>query len=108
MGDASDKVLTLRPVTFQYKEAEEDGSNPIQYGLIAEEVEKVMPDLVVYNDQGQPETLAYQTLAPLLLNELQKEHKQLQNEHKQIEQLQAEVAELRELIELKRIRADGK
>ena len=88
MGDASDKVLALRPVTFQYKEAEEDGSKPIQYGLIAEEVEKVMPDLVVYNDKGQPETVAYQTLAPLLLNELQKEHKQ-------IERMQAEIDELR-------------
>lgn len=88
MGDASDKVLALRPVTFQYKEAEEDGSKPIQYGLIAEEVEKVMPDLVVYNDQGQPETVAYQTLAPLLLNELQKEHAQ-------IERMQAEIDELR-------------
>ena len=88
MGDASDKVLELRPVTFQYKEAEEDGSKPIQYGLIAEDVEKVIPALVVYNDKGQPETVAYQMLAPLLLNELQKEHKQIQ-------QLQAEVAELR-------------
>ena len=88
MGDASDKLLALRPVTFQYKEAEEDGSKPVQYGLIAEEVEKVMPGLVVYNDKGQPETVAYQTLAPLLLNELQKEHAQ-------IDQLQAVVAELR-------------
>jgi hypothetical protein len=83
-----DKVLALRPVAFQYKDAEEDGSKPVQYGLIAEEVQKVMPDLVVYNDKGQPETVAYQMLAPLLLNELQKEHKQ-------IEQLQAQVAELR-------------
>jgi Chaperone of endosialidase len=109
MGDASDKLFALRPVTFQYKEAEEDGSKPVQYGLIAEEVDKVMPDLVVYNEQGQPETVAYQTPAPLLLNELQKAHKQmeqehselqkeqneLQKEHMQIEQMQAEINELR-------------
>ena len=43
-------------------------------GLIAEEGEKVMPELVIYNDKGQPETVAYQALAPLLLNELLRKH----------------------------------
>ena len=62
----------------------------MQYGLIAEEVETVMPELVVYNDKAQPETVAYQTLVPLLLNELQKEHKQ-------VERMQAEIDELRKV-----------
>lgn len=88
MGDASDRLLALRPVTFHYKKADENGQKPEQYGLIAEEVAKVMPELVVYNKNGQPETVAYQTLAPLLLNELQREHGQ-------VVALQAEVAELR-------------
>ena len=90
MGDASDRLLALRPVTFRYKRADENGQKPEQYGLIAEEVAKVMPELVVYNQKGQPETVAYQTLAPLLLNELQREHGQ-------VVALQAEVAELRRI-----------
>lgn len=90
MGDASDRLLKLRPVTFRYMKADENGQKPEQYGLIAEEVAKVMPELVVYNEKGQPETVAYQTLAPLLLNELQREHRQVAS-------LQAEVAELRSL-----------
>ena len=88
MGNVSDRLLALRPVTFRYKKADENGQKPEQYGLIAEEVAKVMPELVVYNNKGQPETVAYQTLAPLLLNELQREHRQ-------VAALQAEVSELR-------------
>ena len=88
MGDTSDRLLKLRPVTFRYKKADESGQKPEQYGLIAEEVAKVMPELVIYNEKGQPETVAYQTLAPLLLNELQKEHKQM-------ERMQAEIDALR-------------
>ncbi len=90
MGAASDRLLALRPVTFRYKKADENGKKPEQYGLIAEEVAKVMPELVVYNQKGQPETVAYQTLAPLLLNELQREHGQ-------VEALQAQVTELRRI-----------
>jgi hypothetical protein len=92
MGDASDRLLALRPVTFKYKKADENGQKPEQYGLIAEEVAKVMPELVVYNQKGQPETVAYQTLAPLLLNELQREHRE-------VAALQAEVVALRRVTE---------
>ncbi len=97
MGTASERLLKLRPVTFQYKQAEDNGTKPEQYGLIAEEVAKVMPELVVYNEKGQPETVAYQTLTPLLLNELQREHAQiikLQHEHAQIVNMQAQIDEL--------------
>ena len=89
-------------MTCRYKKADENGQKPEQYGLIAEEVAKVMPELVVYNDKGQPVAVAYQTLTPLLLNELQREHPQLQQEHSQLstqgaelEALRAEVADLR-------------
>jgi Chaperone of endosialidase len=88
MGTESARLLKLRPVTFRYKQPDENGSKPEQYGLIAEEVAKVMPELVIYNNKGQPETVAYQTLAPLLLNELQKEHERM-------EQMQAEIDSLR-------------
>lgn len=51
----------------------EDGRKPIQYGLIAEDVAEVFPDLVVFNKDGHPETVKYHLLAPLLRHELQKQ-----------------------------------
>ena len=97
MGDSSDRLLKLHPVTFRYKQPDEKGQKPEQYGLIAEEVAKVMPELVVYNQKGQPETVAYQTLAPLLLNELQREHTQMQLEHSELLALRARLAEVETL-----------
>jgi len=73
MADTSERLMQLRPVTFRYKEPNADGQRPIQYGLIAEEVAAVIPELVVYGKDGQVETVAYHLLTPLLLNELQKE-----------------------------------
>ncbi len=73
MGTVSEKLLQLRPVTFRYKSADETGAHPIQYGLIAEEVAKVAPDLVQYDKAGKPFTVRYHLLTPMLLNELQKE-----------------------------------
>jgi hypothetical protein len=77
MGEASSPIMNLRPVTFRYIEPAPDGSKPIAYGLIAEEVEQVMPDLVVYNDQGTPESVDYGALPSLLLNEYQKQGREL-------------------------------
>jgi len=74
MGTVSEKLLQLRPVTFRYKSTDENGRHPLQYGLIAEEVAKVFPDLVQYDKQGRPFTVYYHLLTPMLLNELQKEH----------------------------------
>ncbi len=78
MARASDNLLSLRPVIFRYKKAFEDGDVPIQYGLIAEEVAEVFPALVVYNEDGEPETIKYHLLATLLLNELQKQRSEFQ------------------------------
>jgi len=74
LGTVSDKLMKLRPVEFRYKEAAEDGTHPLQYGLIAEEVAKVYPDLVQYDKNGKPFTVYYHLLTPLILNDLQKEH----------------------------------
>jgi hypothetical protein len=74
MGDSSSKLFQLRPVTFFYKPQYDDGSHALQYGLIAEEVAKVYPEMAAYEKDGTPYTVKYQLLAPLLLNELQKEH----------------------------------
>jgi len=76
MGDASSGLMRLRPVTFHYKKPYEDGSKPIDYGLIAEEVAEVYPDLAVKGADGQIETVQYQKLVPMLLNELQKQAEQ--------------------------------
>jgi hypothetical protein len=73
MADASSRILQLRPVTYRYKQAYADGSKPIDYGLIAEEVADVYPDMVVRDADGQIQTVQYQKLTPMLLNELQKQ-----------------------------------
>ena len=76
MGDTSSKLLQLRPVNFFYKPGFDDGSHLLQYGLIAEEVAKVYPEMVAYGKDGQVLTVKYQLLAPMLLNELQKQAEQ--------------------------------
>lgn len=92
-GDSAD-ILRLRPVTFRYKQPFTDGKKPLQYGLIAEEVAEVFPELVVNNADGQPETVKYHLLATLLLNELQ----QLVTSHQALERLAAgQAAELEAL-----------
>jgi hypothetical protein len=95
MGDASDPLMQLRPVTFHYKLPDADGSKPLQYGLIAEEVEQVMPDLVIYNKDGTPESVAYQLLPSLLLNEYQKQARELAETKAKLEGMDAELAALK-------------
>ncbi len=92
MGDASDKLMKLRPVTFQYKE---DSDATRQYGLIAEEVEKVYPELVIDDKDGQPEAVEYQVLPAMLLNEVQKERRDSERKSAQIAKLNAQVAEMK-------------
>ena len=70
-------LLALRPVTFRYKKESADGEKPIQFGLIAEEVAEVFPELVAFDQEGQPETVLYSLLTPRLLNELQKQQAEL-------------------------------
>lgn len=74
MGDTSSKLLQLRPVTFFYKPEYDGTHHQLQYGLIAEEVAKVYPEMVADDKNGQPYTVSYQLLAPMLLNEFQKQH----------------------------------
>jgi hypothetical protein len=90
MGTASDVLYSLRPVTFHYR-ANREGSR-LQYGLIAEEVAKVAPDLVVY-ENGVPETVLYRFLAPMLLNEVQELHETVQAQGAEIRRLQQLLAD---------------
>lgn len=68
----SARVQALRPVSFTYKPAFDDGAKQAQYGLIAEEVAAVFPELVVHDADGQVQTVRYHFLAPLLLAEVQR------------------------------------
>jgi hypothetical protein len=97
MADASHKLLQLRPVTYRYKEADDNGANPIEYGLIAEEVAKVYPDLVAHGADGQIETVQYHKLTPMLLNELQNMNKSLQAANQQGESLASQLKAEQEL-----------
>ena len=98
MGEASGRLLDLNPVTFRYREARQDGDVPLEYGLIAEEVAEVFPDLVVFNSEGQPETVKYRLLSSLLLNELQKQHQQLGGQMAEISELKGQLTELSEIV----------
>jgi hypothetical protein len=98
MGDASRGLMDLRPVAFRYKKAAEDGSKPLQYGLIAEEVADVYPDLVVYNKDGQPDAVQYQMLPPMLLNEVQKQYQHARQQDETIRRQQGQVSQQQEQV----------
>ena len=83
MGDASDPLLSLRPVTFQYK-TDIDPSGTPQFGLVAEEVEKISPDLVVHDAANQVYSVRYDAVNAMLLNEFQKQHKVIAEQEKTI------------------------
>jgi hypothetical protein len=86
MGDASKGLLRLRPVTFHYKKPDSDGTRPLEYGLIAEEVADVYPELVIRGLDGQIESVQYAKLPAMLLNELQKEHRNAEQQARHAEE----------------------
>ena len=75
MGSSTTKISQLRPVTFHLKS---DATGELQYGLIAEEVDKVFPELVVRDEAGKIEGVRYDELAPILLNELLQQQQQVE------------------------------
>jgi Chaperone of endosialidase len=77
MDEASEAILALKPVTFRYKR-ELDPEGIPQFGLVAEEVEKVNPDLVVRDGQGRVNSVRYEAVNAMLLNEFLKEHRKVQ------------------------------
>src|SRR4030095_1725747 len=90
---ASEAILALKPVTFRYKH-ELDPAGILQFGLVAEEVEKVNPDLVARDEQGKPYTVRYEAGDAMLLHELLKEHGELQEQKATIARLEKQVAAL--------------
>ena len=77
MDKASEAILALKPVTFRYKKDLDPEGIP-QFGLVAEEVEKVNPDLVARDEQGKPYTVRYEAVNAMLLNEFLKEHRKVE------------------------------
>ena len=105
MDKASEAILTLKPVTFRYKH-ELDPDGILQFGLVAEEVDKVNPDLVVRDAEGKVYAVRYEAVNATLLNEFLKQHNEFIKEHrtvqgqqKEIDALRAELKEQRALIQ---------
>ncbi|MBW8879591.1 MAG: tail fiber domain-containing protein [Acidobacteria bacterium] len=89
MAGASRLLMQLRPVTFHYKAPYDDGSHLRQYGLIAEEVAKVDPELVQFDGKGQAQTVRYHVISMMLLNEVQRQEGKLANQTAEIGALRA-------------------
>lgn len=92
MASKSHRVMQLHPVTFRYKAPYDDGSHRLQYGLIAEEVAKIDPELVQFDSNGQAQTVRYHVVNMMLLNEVQRQ--------------EAEVGTLRALTDRQRAELD--
>jgi Uncharacterized conserved protein len=90
MDKASEAILALKPVTFHYKK-EIEPSGSVMFGLIAEDVEKVDPDLVTRNDKGEAETVRYDAVNAMLLNEFLKEHRKVEEQQATITELKKEL-----------------
>ena len=97
MDKASEAILALKPVTFCYKEELDPDKIP-QFGLIAEQVEKVDPDLVVRDEDGKVNTVRYEAVNAMLLNEFLKEHRKVQEQAATTTKLEATVAKQNEMI----------
>ena len=98
MEKVGEAILALKPVTFRYKH-ELDSKDIPQFGLVAEEVEKVNPDLVARDDQGKPYTVRYDAVNAMLLNEFLKEHRTVQEQKATIWKLMQNFAEQQKQIE---------
>ena len=88
MGAASDVLMHLRPVTFYYKSDQNPKGRTLQYGLVAEEVARFAPELVAHSADGRIETVYYRFLAPMLLNEYQKQQRTIEAQGARIEALE--------------------
>ena len=89
MDQTSEAILGLKPVTFQYKS---DSQGTPQFGLIAEEVAKVNPDLVMCDDDGEIYTVRYEAVNAMLLNEFLKEHRKVEEQGATVVQVKSNAA----------------
>ena len=94
MDKASEAILALQPVTFYYKK-EIDPTRTSQFGLVAEDVEKVNPALVMRDEQGKPYGVRYDKVNAMLLNEFLKEHRRVEKQSREILEQRAMITELK-------------
>ena len=92
MDKASEAIFSLKPVTFRYKHELDPDGIP-QFGLVAEQVEKVNPELVARDDQGKPYTVRYEAVNAMLLNEFLKEHQKVEEQDSKQQKLETIVAQ---------------
>ena len=92
MDKASESILALKPVTFHYKKELDPNGTP-QFGLVAEQVEKIDPHLVARDAQGKPYTVRYDAVNAMLLNEFLKEHRKVEDQEATISQLRSTVTQ---------------
>ena len=95
MERASETILSLKPVTFHYKS---DATGTPQFGLIAEEVAEVNPDLVVRDENGEIYTVRYEAVNAMLLNEFLKEHRKNEEQQANIERQQKQIEALAAIV----------
>ena len=98
MDKASEVILALKPVTFRYKKEIDPDSIP-QFGLVAEEVEKVNPALVTRDADGKVYTVRYEQVNAMLLNEFLKEHRRVERQECKIQEQETTIAQLKRAME---------
>ena len=94
MDKASEAILALKPVTFRYKHDLDPEGIP-QFGLVAEQVEKVNPALVARDEQGKVYTVRYEAVNAMLLNEFLKQHRKVEEQGRKLRELEVMIAEQR-------------
>src|ERR1043166_1593933 len=99
MDKASEAILSLKPVTFRYKQELDPNGSP-QFGLVAEDVEKVNPDLVARDADGKAYTVRYDAVNAMLLNEFLKEHRKVETLEAKLAKLEATVEKVSAQLEL--------
>jgi hypothetical protein len=99
MGEASSRLMNLRPVAFHYTKQLDKEERAWQYGLIAEEVAEVYPELVQYTQSGEPFTVRYHELGPMLLNEVQKQAEQIRKLTQALNEKEARIQRLEKSLE---------
>jgi hypothetical protein len=101
MDTASEAILSLQPVTFRYKHELDPKAIP-QFGLVAEQVEKVDADLVARDEQGKPYSVRYEAVNAMVLNEFLKAHRRIVAQESEIQELRGAVTEMKAMLESQR------
>src|SRR5262249_37973455 len=94
MDKASQTLFALKPVTFRYKK-ELDPAHALSFGLIAEDVAEISPELITRDEQGKPETIRYEAVNAMLLNEFLKQHRKVEEQSREIQEQKDTISELK-------------